>query len=58
MIFNWFRKKRHATPYNKANDHMLYGRSKLEWFWTRNAEKDDYLRRLSLREYAKLKSLQ
>ena len=57
MIFKWIRRKRHATPYNKANDHMPYGRSNLERVWARNAEKDDYLRRLSLREYAKIKSL-
>jgi hypothetical protein len=58
MMFNWFKTKRHATQYQRASDHTLYGRSKLEWFWMRHAEKDDYLRRLSLREYAKLKSLQ
>lgn len=56
MIFKWFRRKRHATPYNQQS-HMLYGRSKMEWFWARNAETEEYLRRLSLREYAKLKSL-
>lgn len=56
-MFEWFKRKRHATRYRRSTDHALYGRSRLEWYWRRHAEKDEYLRRLSLREYAKIKSL-
>ena len=46
-------KKRHAT----RNPHsFLHGKHKMEWFWRREAETDPDIRRLSLRDYAKLQS--
>ena len=54
-MFDWFKRKRHATPLEPRKS--LYGRSKMEWFFMRAHEDEAYLKKMPLREYAKLKQL-
>lgn len=48
-------RKRHAT---RGDQPGLYGRSRFEWFQMRDCETQNYLRKMPLREYARLKSLE
>lgn len=35
---------------------FMYGRHKMHWFWTRQYDEDEEMRKLPLRTYAKMKS--
>lgn len=58
---NWFSLSKKRTRLNnpmatRDPDHFLYGKHKMAWFWMRQYDEDEGLRRLPLRKYAKLKS--